>query len=235
LFLFATPGIDYTLPMFSPRLPIAKQAWAELSLSTAAFLSAGIGLALKPGAITAALAATLGTLWAALLLFFRDPERIPPSEPGVILAPADGRIMEVVDVSEPLFLEGEATKIAVFMSLLDVHVNRSPAEGTVEFVRHVSGKFHAAFRPEASERNEHNLIGLMRDDQRILVRQIAGIMARRIVCSVQPGDSLRAGQRLGMIKFGSRVEVYLPRGVQPAVSVGDQVRGGLSIIARWPK
>jgi phosphatidylserine decarboxylase len=143
--------------------------------------------------------------------------------------------MEVTQVREPIFVRGEATKIAVFMSLLDVHVNRSPAMGTIEFIKHVPGKFLAAFRPEASDRNEHNLIGLIHDGQRILVRQIAGIMARRIVCSVHPGDSLVAGQRLGMIKFGSRVEVFLPPSVSPAVSVGDQVRGGSTIIARWSK
>lgn len=221
--------------MFSPRLPIAKQAWAELALSTAAFFSAGIGLVLQPGALTATLAAVLGTLWAALLLFFRDPERRPPSDPKAILAPADGRIMEIGEVAEPAFLQGKATKIAVFMSLLDVHINRSPVSGRVQLTEHVPGKFHAAFRPEASKHNEHNLIGLVTDGRRLLLRQIAGVMARRIVCSVEAGDELAAGQRLGMIKFGSRVEVYLPLDVRPTVSVGDQVRGGSSIIARWPE
>lgn len=219
--------------MFSPRLPLAKQAWAELTLSTAAFFSAGIGLLVQPGTLTAALAATLGTVWAALLLFFRDPERKPPPDPEAILAPADGRIMEIGEVSEPAFLQGRATKIAVFMSLLDVHVNRSPVAGRVQLTEHVPGKFHAAFRPEASIHNEHNLIGMVADGRRLLLRQIAGVMARRIVCSVEPGDRLGAGQRLGMIKFGSRVEVYLPPDVRPAVSVGDQVRGGSTIIARW--
>ncbi|MEE9167611.1 MAG: phosphatidylserine decarboxylase family protein [Candidatus Neomarinimicrobiota bacterium] len=218
--------------MVSPRLPIAKQAWVELSLSTAAFLTAGFGLAIRPSVVTAVLAAFLGTLWAALILFFRDPERHPPSELGIFTAPADGRVMEVTTTEEPTFIKGQAAKIAIFMSLLNVHVNRAPAHGSVEWIQHVPGKFLAAFRPEAATRNEHNLIGMLHDGQRILVRQIAGILARRIVCSVKPGDTLYPGQRLGMVKFGSRVEVFLPQDVQPTVAVGDQVRGGSTIIAR---
>lgn len=178
-----------------------------------------------------AVAGTLGTLWAALLLFFRDPERRAPDDPDAVLAPADGRVMEVSTTDEPEFIQGRAAKIGIFMSLLDVHVNRAPLEGTVEWTRHVPGRNLPAFRPDASARNEHNLIGMVHRGRKVLVKQIAGVMARRIVCSVQPGQPLDAGQRLGMIKFGSRVEVFLPADAQPAVRVGDQVRGGVTVIA----
>lgn len=218
--------------MISPRIPLAKQAWAELTLSTAAFGAAAFGLALAPGLLTAAAAGTLGTLWAALLLFFRDPERRSPAEPGAVLAPADGRVMEVGTVEEPHYIRGPAAKIGIFMSLLDVHVNRSPLPGTVEWTRHIPGRNLPAFRAEASSQNEQNLIGMAHAGGKVLVKQIAGVLARRIVCSVQPGQALEAGQRLGMIKFGSRVELFLPLDATPTVRVGDQVRGGLSVVAR---
>lgn len=218
--------------MISPRIPLAKQAWAELTLSTAAFGAAALGLVTAPGVLTAAAAGALGTLWAALLLFFRDPERRAPAEPGAVVAPADGRVMEVSTTNEPTFIEGPAVKIGIFMSLLDVHVNRSPLNGTVEWIKHFPGQHLAAFRPDASTRNEHNLIGMHHNGSKVLVKQIAGVLARRIVCSVQPGQSLSAGERLGMIKFGSRVELFLPPDARPAVGVGDQVRGGVTIVAR---
>lgn len=218
--------------MISPRIPLAEQAWAELTLSTAAFGAAAVGLVVSPGVITAALAGTLGTLWAALLLFFRDPERRIPADPDAVLAPADGRVMEVATVTEPDYIGGPATKIGIFMSLLDVHVNRSPLDATIEWTRHVAGSNLPAFRNEASLRNEHNLIGMVHKGRKVLVKQIAGVMARRIVCSVEPGEAVTAGQRLGMIKFGSRVELFLPPESLLNVRVGDQVRGGVTVIAR---
>lgn len=217
--------------MISPRIPLAKQAWAELTLSTAAFGAAAVGLAIWPGLLTAAVAGVIGTFWAALLMFFRDPERRAPNDPSAVLAPADGRVMEVVTLEEPNFIQGPAAKIGIFMSLLDVHVNRAPLKGTIEWTKHVPGRNLPAFRHDASTRNEHNLIAMIHNGQRVLVKQIAGVMARRIVCSVQPGQTVRAGQRLGMIKFGSRVEVFLPLDTAPAVEVGDQVRGGVTVIA----
>lgn len=218
--------------MISPRIPLARQAWAELTLTTAAFGAAAVGLAKSPGVLTAAAAGTLGTLWAALLLFFRDPERRAPDDPRAVLAPADGRVVEVTTTDEPTFIGGQAAKIGIFMSLLDVHVNRSPLAGTVEWTRHVAGRNLPAYRAEASHQNEHNLIGMVHQGRRVLVKQIAGVLARRIVCSVKPGQALAAGERLGMIKFGSRVEVFLPLDVQPTVGIGEQVRGGMTVIAR---
>jgi phosphatidylserine decarboxylase len=119
------------------------------------------------------------------------------------------------------------------MSLLNVHVNRAPVEGRVALVRHVPGRFLQAFRPEASDVNEHNLIGLESCQGRVLVKQVAGILARRIVCWVQISQEMHAGERLGVIKFGSRVELYLPLDVEPVVQVGDRVRAGVTVVARW--
>lgn len=186
-----------------------------------------------PGLHTFLPAGLLTTLFALLLYFFRDPERTSPAGEGVFLAPADGRVVEVKQVHEPRFLQGEGLKIGIFMSLLDVHVNRVPVEGQVVLVEHVPGQFLQAFRPEASEVNEHNLVGLESRHGRVLVKQVAGIMARRVVCWVRPGQKVQAGDRLGVVKFGSRVDLYLPPGAASAVRVGDRARGGVTVIARW--
>jgi len=186
-----------------------------------------------PGLHTFLPAGLLTTLFALLLYFFRDPERTSPAGEGVFLAPADGRVVEVKQVHEPRFLQGEGLKIGIFMSLLDVHVNRVPVEGQVVLVEHVPGQFLQAFRPEASEVNEHNLVGLESRHGRVLVKQVAGIMARRVVCWVRPGQKVQAGDRLGVVKFGSRVDLYLPPGAASAVRVGDRARGGVTVIAQW--
>lgn len=186
-----------------------------------------------PGLHTFLPAGLLTTLFALLLYFFRDPERTSATGEGVFLAPADGRVVEVKQVHEPRFLQGEGLKISIFMSLLDVHVNRVPVEGQVVLVEHVPGQFLQAFRPEASEVNEHNLVGLESRHGRVLVKQVAGIMARRVVCWVRPGQKVQAGDRLGVVKFGSRVDVFLPPGAASAVRVGDRARGGVTVIARW--
>ena len=186
-----------------------------------------------PGLHTFLPAGLLTTLFALLLYFFRDPERTSPVGEGVFLAPADGRVVEVKQVHEPQFLQGEGLKIGIFMPLLAVHVNRVPVEGQMVLVEHVPGQFLQAFRPEASEVNEHNLIGLESRYGRVLVKQVAGIMARRVVCWVRPGQKVQAGDRLGVVKFGSRVDVFLPPGAASAVRVGDRARGGVTMIARW--
>jgi len=186
-----------------------------------------------PGLHTFLPAGLLTTLFALLLYFFRDPERTSAAGEGVFLAPADGRVVEVKQVHEPRFLQGEGLKISIFMSLLDVHVNRVPVEGQVVLVEHVPGQFLQAFRAEASEVNEHNLVGLESRHGRVLVKQVAGIMARRVVCWVRPGQKVQAGDRLGVVKFGSRVDVFLPPGAASVVRVGDRARAGVTVIARW--
>ena len=218
-----------------PGFPLQLARGAEKEL-----IVAGIPLALAlvaatawPGPITFLAAGLLAALVGLLVYFFRDPQRTSPAGVGLVLAPADGRVVAVAQAHEPHFLEGEGLKISIFMSLLDVHVNRAPVEGRVTLVAHVPGRFLQAFRPEASEANEHNLIGLESRYGKVLVKQIAGILARRVVCWVQAGQELRGGERLGLIKFGSRVDLYLPAGMEPAVRVGERARAGVTVLARW--
>ena len=166
--------------------------------------------------------------------FFRDPERPILKDERKLLAPADGRVMEIALVEEKEFLHKEATKISIFMSLFDVHVNRIPCSGRVEYLSHQDGRFLDARRKEASLENECNFIGLVADGgRRLLVKQVAGIIARRIVCPLSTGDYLEQGQRFGMIKFGSRAEVFIPKGIPCKVLVkeGQKVKAGLTILA----
>jgi phosphatidylserine decarboxylase len=173
-------------------------------------------------------------LWAGLLAFFRDPERRSEAAEGDVLSPADGVVRDVAEVEAPAFIEGPAVRIGIFMSLFDVHVNRAPATGTVRCLDHVPGSFRDARSPAAALTNEHCLLGLKLDDgHRLLIRQVAGLVARRIVCDVSAGDHLRRGQRFGMIRFGSRVELYLPVADQylMAVRAGDRVKAGQTVLA----
>jgi phosphatidylserine decarboxylase len=166
--------------------------------------------------------------------FFRDPERPILKDEGKLLAPADGRVMEISTVEEREFLHKEATKISIFMSLFDVHVNRMPCSGRVEYLRHVNGRFLDARKREASLKNECNLIGLvMEGGSHLLVKQVAGIIARRIVCPLSTGDYLEQGQRFGMIKFGSRGELFIPKEIPHRVLVkeGQKVKAGLTVLA----
>lgn len=166
------------------------------------------------------------------LWFFRDPERVAPQDDRAVVSPADGRIVAIVPEREDRFLNALATRVSIFMSPLDVHVNRSPVTGTVRQVQHTEGKFRAAFSDKSSLDNERNAVVLESGGKRFVLVQIAGALARRIVCHVGPGDRLERGQRFGMIMFGSRVDVFLPPGVQPTVSKGERVRAGTSVLGR---
>ena len=168
------------------------------------------------------------------LYFFRDPERQPPPGEGLVLSPADGRVLEVVAASEEQFLRAPATRVSIFMSPLDVHVNRNPVSGMVTAVCHTAGKFRAAFADKASLDNERNAVVLETGGRRYLMVQIAGALARRIICRISPGDRVRRGERMGMIMFGSRVDLYLPLDVRPVVQPGDRVRAGLTVVAEVP-
>ena len=178
-------------------------------------------------------ALALGLLgWLAA--FFRDPERTPESlAPGAILAPADGRVTAVETVDEPRFVGGPARRISIFLSLWDVHVQRSPYDGVVGWLDYQPGTFAPAYSARA-EHNESNLIGLETAHGRIAVRQVAGVLARRIVCWAAVGDRLRRGQRLGLIKFGSRVDLFLPPHADVVVRVGQRIRAGQTVVARLP-
>ena len=166
--------------------------------------------------------------------FFRDPERAPPPGEHLVVSPADGRVVAVVPEREDRFLGTTATRISIFMSPLNVHVNRNPVSGTVERVQHTNGKFRAAFADKASLDNERNAVVLESRGRRYLMVQIAGAVARRIVCKVAPGDRTRRGERFGLIMFGSRVDLFLPADVRPLVARGDRVHAGTTVIAEEP-
>ena len=161
--------------------------------------------------------------------FFRDPERRIPNEPNVIVSPADGKITEIVTENEPI--NGKLCKrVTIFLSVFNVHVNRVPIGGTIEDIRYNPGKFLAAFNPKASMDNEQNLILINNGRTHIFVKQIAGLIARRIVCWPKKGDHYESGQRYGLIRFGSRVDILLPENTKLSVACGDKVSGGKSII-----
>ena len=164
--------------------------------------------------------------------FFRDPERIIPQGEGLFVSPADGKIILIRDIYEKDYLRSDAREVSIFMSPLNVHVNRAPCDGVVSMVKHSPGTYKAAYRDDASMKNEN--IALLLDSQsgRILVRQVAGFVARRAVCKVKPGDSLRRGERYGMIKFGSRLDVYMPINTEIKVTLGEKVCAGETVIGK---
>ena len=197
----------------------------------------------------AALAAVLSLLWprtipAALFgamltvfvgWFFRNPDRTPPSLPGAVISPADGKIVYAGDNPPGRYLDEPGKRVSVFMSLFDVHVNRAPVSGKVVSVRYHPGKFLVANVEKASLANEQNGVLLETPDgQRVAYVQIAGFIARRIVCDLVPGDVVRAGQRVGLIRFGSRVDILLPASASLSVRAGDRVRAGESVVGVLP-
>jgi phosphatidylserine decarboxylase len=180
--------------------------------------------------------AWLGLLFALLcLFFFRDPERVPPGRTGAVLAPADGRVVSVTPAVPPSELglgQMPRWRVSIFLSVLDVHVNRVPADGIITRIAYRHGSFLNASQDKASEANERNAIALrLSDGREIAVVQIAGLIARRIVCDLREGDAVHAGQRLGIIRFGSRTDLYLPEAVRPLIAVGQTMVGGETVIA----
>jgi len=170
-----------------------------------------------------------------LLVFFRDPPRTGPRGDGYVIAPADGRIVDIAAVDEPMYLHARATRISIFMSVFDVHVNRYPASGTIELVRYNKGAFLHAASDKASLDNEQASVGLRTAPGPLLVRQIAGLIARRIVTDGRPGEPAAQGARMGMIRFGSRVDVFLASAAPHAVrvAVGDRVHAGATVLAEY--
>jgi phosphatidylserine decarboxylase len=199
-------------------VPVAIQAVPFLAVLLAAGLV--LGVVFGPWA-----AAPVGILLLFVLFFFRDPDRIVPEGEGLVLSPADGRITEI--------LRGrDGTRVSVFLSVLNCHINRSPVSGSVLQARHSPGRFHPAWQGRASHENERNHLVLRSEAGDYGVTQVAGALARRIVCTKSVGDIVKRGERIGLIRFGSRTDLHLPPGVDPLVRVGDRVKGGLTIMAR---
>jgi phosphatidylserine decarboxylase len=202
------------------RLPIAREGWPFVAIPGAIAL----GLALVG---RRRLALPFAAAAAASAGFFRDPDRAIPAVVNGVLAPADGRVMSVEDAVDPFV--GPSVRVAIFLSPLDVHVNRAPIASVVADTAYTPGRFVAAWDP-AAEANERCAVRLQGEHARVTVVQIAGVVARRIVCRVGSGDKLAAGERFGMIRFGSRTDCYMPRTTEITVRVGESVRGGQTVI-----
>jgi phosphatidylserine decarboxylase len=167
--------------------------------------------------------------------FFRDPERTTPKGENLIIAPADGKVVVVKKIFDNEFFHSDVWQVSIFMSPLNVHVNRNPISGVVKHTRYVQGEYFAAFEDKASEKNEQMIVGLENANGKVLCKQIAGFVARRIVCQLKSGDTVTAGQRFGMIKFGSRVDVLVPLSVDLRTKIGDVTLAGETILGEFPQ
>jgi len=207
------------------RLPIAKEGLAFVLPSLClSFLCYFLGFPV--------LAAVVFFLALFFLYFFRNPDRFSTAGVDELISPADGKIMGIDDLVEANFLNERVTRISIFMSVSDVHVNRAPCEGSIEKVQHRDGRFRLAFKKGIDEENERNYIVVRKRDERFLIVQIAGFLARRIICYVNENDRVEKGRPIGMIAFGSRVDLYMPTTYAPAIQLGEKVKSGLTVVAR---
>lgn len=212
--------------MKSEQIPVAREGYPFITL--AAFFSLILALLGQTGPSLAALTVTVFCLY-----FFRDPVRVTPEDKDAVICPADGKVIVINEVTDERFFSGPCLKISIFMNVFNVHVNRIPLAGTVEKISFKPGKFYAADKDKAALHNEYCALFLKTDNGiQCTVVQVAGLIARRIICRAETGDMLRPGERYGLIRFGSRVDLYLPPGTRPAVSIQDRVRAGETILAR---
>ena len=227
-------------------MKVAREGYMFIGLAAFAAGATIARAAAHPSTPRIALAMVLFVLAVWVVAFFRDPERDGERGPSVVIAPADGRVVFVGPVDEPAFIGGTATRVSIFMSVFNVHVNRYPITGTVLYAHYNRGRFMSAARDKASLENEQMSLGIAGGpgvpsdpspgpsaDRRVLVRQIAGLIARRIVTYGGVGDAVAQGERLGLIRFGSRVDVFLPPDARIAVAVGDRTAAGMTVVARW--
>jgi phosphatidylserine decarboxylase len=197
-------------------------------------LSAGVAAMVALALSWTAIGIVLGAVTLALAAFFRDPNRIVPSAVNLVIAPADGKVVSIAPAENPRLFEDAATRVSIFLSPLDVHINRAPVAGEISAVNYQRGSFMAAYKAQASERNEQNAVKITNGaGQSIGVVQIAGVLARRIVCRVHQGDRLARGERFGLIMFGSRTDTYLPKECSVEVVEGQRVKGGETILGRF--
>ena len=218
------------------RLPVVRWGLAELQIMGWPLVAATAGLASLGGWGIAAAAAPASAL-ALIVYFFRDPQRVPPDESNAIVSPADGTISEIVELEHYDFVDGPAVRVSIFLSIFNVHVNRAPWDGKVVEMDYRPGEFINAMNPESAERNEAMWVGMEAPDQsgrNFAIRQVSGLIARRIVCALKPGQTVRRGEKFGMIKLGSRTELILPRdAVTVEASVGEKVKAGVTVLARF--
>lgn len=212
---------------------ISREGYLTIGLVTG--VVAAVGLALvwieaRP-AVMAAVLVPLTLVWLLVVSFFRDPDRVASGTETDMVSPADGRVILVEPVREDIFVQDEVVQVSIFLSVFNVHVNRIPYSGIVRLVQYHEGEFLAAFDRRASIRNEQSLIGIESNGVRILFKQIAGLLARRLVYCVRENDKVSRGERFGIMKFGSRIDLLIPKSFDIRVKVGDIVRGGSTIIA----
>ncbi len=224
----------------SPDMPLTRHGIRELLIASLLF-AAAIGLiawaATAAGAWLWAVGVSCAALWLFVLAFFRDPNRAIPTDPGLLVSPADGRVTAINRLDHCDEIGGPALRVSIFLSLFDVHVNRSPCAGRVLRTDYCPGEFLDARHPESGRRNESNTIVIEPDPGLpgpVVVRQIAGLIARRIVCPLRPGDRIERGGRIGMIKFGSRTDLLVPAEskLELAVNINDHVKGGSTVLLR---
>jgi len=219
---------------------LAPEGWPFVIPALSLALLAGAGSLLIPSlgptlvTILKGLAGLLGVLTLFILFFFRNPRRQRRDADGLVLAPGDGRITEITPVEEPSLFAKPATRISIFLSIFDVHIQRAPMTGRVALKSYKEGGFALAWKSKASEENEQATLGFTAGPHRIMVRQIAGMVARRIVTDPEKGELVPQGSRIGIIRFGSRVDLFLPQKWELTCRVGDRVRGGLTALARVP-
>ena len=203
-----------------------------LLLAVVSFAALAWALALPAAGLAAAL--LLAVLAAFFVFFFRDPDRTAPTGPNLVVSPADGRVMMAGVEPGPGAPEGKWRQISIFLSPVDVHVNRTPVEGSVTHVEYHPGKFLPAYKAEAGQLNEWTEVWFEREGRTVVCRQIVGILARRIVCRLNPGDRVSRGQRFGVMKFGSRIDLYVPVDARIMVKAGDRVVAGETVLAQVP-
>ena len=225
------------------RIPLTKYGWPQAALLPALQLTAMvIALLAWPKSLSVWGIIFIETILAAVLiwvlLFFRDPERAVPADKNLLLAPADGRVTDIEIVEENNFIGGPALRIGIFLSIFNAHINRAPCNAKVEKITYKPGKYKNAMNPESGRVNESNDIEMTRIDSpedRMILRQISGAIARRIVCEINPGQKLTGGEKFGMIKFGSRTELYIPahENKKCLVKIGDKIKAGLTPLIKY--
>ncbi len=222
------------------RIPLTKYGWPQVVIFPAIILAIMFAclLARLAGAVVISIEAILAIVLIWVFSFFRDPDRAVPTDTNLLLSPADGTIADIELLEENSFIEGKAMRIGIFLSVFNVHINRAPCNVKVEKIIYKKGRYKDARDPQASKVNESNALGLIRTDaplDRLLVRQISGAIARRIVCQAKPNQNFTGGEKFGMIKFGSRTELYLPaqENATCLAKVGDKVKAGLTPLVRY--
>jgi phosphatidylserine decarboxylase len=214
------------------RIPVAREGLPFIFSTTVPTIVLLSAAAYTGGTLLWIVSLCLATLAVGMLAFFRDPERPGPRRPDLVLSPADGKVVDIRMVEEPSYMKRESMCVSVFLSLFDVHVNRYPVSGAVDHSTYDAGRFEPAWRRSASHSNERASTGIKTESDPVLVRQIAGLAAKRIVTYAKLGDRVEQGERMGLIRFGSRVDVFVPRNSTLNVSVGQRAVGGVTVLAQ---